>query len=258
VTTPILASKRTVGVGLKMYLDHSSTLRWLEGVRDVIGEHPAVVSGEVGVFVLPGFTALVEAAAILEGSLISFGAQDLAWADAGPYTGEVSGVDLAQIGCTFVEVGHAERRRHFLEDGDVFSRKLDAAYRNGLVPVLCVGEETRGSPSAAADVVVGQLDEALRVSMETGSTGPLVLAYEPVWAIGAPEPAPADFIRAVADAARSALDARPALAGSRLIYGGSASSGLLPSLGGSVDGLFLGRSSHDISVLKDVIDEAAL
>ncbi|MGV8970264.1 MAG: triose-phosphate isomerase family protein [Microbacteriaceae bacterium] len=257
MSSAALTGKRTVGVGLKMYLDHPSTLRWLEGVRDEIGEHPAVVSGAVGVFVLPGFTSLVEAATIFEGSPILFGAQDLSWADAGPYTGEVSGIDLAQIGCMFVEVGHAERKRHFAETGEIFSRKLDAAYRNGLVPVLCVGEEERGSAQKAGEIVVGQLDEALALSTQTDAVGPLVLAYEPVWAIGAPEPAPAEFIREVADTLRHAIEKRPALAGSRLIYGGSASSGLLPSLGDAVDGLFLGRSSHDISVLRDVIDEAA-
>lgn len=251
-------SRRIVGVGLKMYLDHRSTLRWIEGVREIAGTHPAVVSGDVTVFVLPGFASLVEAEAILSGTPILLGAQDLAWADTGPFTGEVSGVELSQIGCTFVEVGHAERRRHFHEDDDVFARKLDAAYRNSLVPVLCVGEEARGSAADAGETCVAQLDAALRLSLETGSVGPLVVAYEPVWAIGAPEPAPAEYIREVADRISLAIDSRPELAGSRLIYGGSASTGLLPALASSVDGLFLGRSSHDLRVLRAVIDEAAV
>ena len=255
--TSALQSRRILGVGLKMHLDHPTTLRWLEDVRDQAGTHSAVLSGDVAVFVLPGFVSLVEAARILDGSPIMLGAQDLAWADSGAFTGEVSAVELAQIGCQFVEVGHAERRRHFHEDDATFSRKLDAAFRNSLVPVLCVGEEKHGSAAEAGAICVAQLDAALQLSRETGSIGALVVGYEPVWAIGAPEPAPAEYIREVTHRIREALSSHVELAGSRLIYGGSASTGLLPTLGSSVDGLFLGRSSHDVGVLRQVIDEAA-
>lgn len=252
-----LQARRILGVGLKMHLDHPSTLRWLEDVRDQAGTHPAVLSGDVAVFVLPGFVSLVEAARILEGSPIMLGAQDLAWADAGAFTGEVSAVELAQVGCRFVEVGHAERRRHFHEDDVTFSRKLDAAFRNSLVPVLCVGEEERVSVAEAGAICGAQLDAALELSRQTGSIGPLVIGYEPVWAIGAPEPAPAEYIREVTSHIREVVASHEELAGTRLIYGGSARAGLLPALGSAVDGLFLGRSSLDVAVLRQVIDEAA-
>ncbi len=85
----------------------------------------------------------------------------------------------------------------------------------------------------------------------------MVVAYEPVWAIGAPEPAPTDHIRVVTRALRAALDADPARGGSRVIYGGSAGPGLLTRLDGDVDGVFLGRFAHDPAALAAVVDEAA-
>jgi triosephosphate isomerase len=255
--TSALTAPRVVGVGLKMYLDHFATARWLESVRQIARDHPSVTSGEVALFVLPTFPSLVGARDILAETKVYIGAQDIAWADAGPFTGEVSGVELRQVGCTFVEIGHGERRRHLGEDDSVVARKLDAAFRNGLTPVLCVGEDERVSASVAGTHCVDQLEAALALCLKTGSAAPLIVAYEPNWAIGAPQPAPAEYIREVASHLRVAMNSHPLLDGSRLIYGGSAGAGLLPSLGASVDGLFLGRSTHDTSVLRQVIDEAA-
>jgi len=253
----VLGARRIVGVGLKMYLDHPRTLEWIREVREIALVHPAILSGDVALFVLPTFPALVEAREILSDTSVFFGAQDLAWADAGPYTGEVSGIQLRQIGCSLVEVGHAERRTHFGEDDNIVARKLEAAQRNGLVPVLCVGEYERTSSSQAGAFCVEQLESTVATCLESGMGGPMIVAYEPVWAIGAPAPAPIDYIREVIGHLRHALDVYPQLAGSRLIYGGSAGAGLLPSLTPAVDGLFLGRSTHDTTVLKTILDEAA-
>ncbi|HEX7345247.1 MAG TPA: triose-phosphate isomerase, partial [Candidatus Limnocylindrales bacterium] len=123
--------------------------------------------------------------------------------------------------------------------------------RNGLRPVLCIGEEERVDPAAASERTIAQLADAL----DGAPAGPLIVAYEPVWAIGAPEPAPVEHIRTVARALREAVADRP---GTFVIYGGSAGPGLLTELGDAVDGLFLGRFAHDPVSLETVLDEAAV
>ena len=117
--------------------------------------------------------------------------------------------------------------------------------------MLCIGEAERDEPAVAAARTVAQLVDAL----DGAPAGPLIVAYEPVWAIGAPEPAPVDHIRAVTLALRQAVTDRP---GTLVIYGGSAGPGLLTELGDAVDGLFLGRFAHDPASLEAVLDEAAL
>lgn len=240
-----------------MYLDHRQTLEWAHGLAELVGGHPAVRSGEVGVFVLPSFPSLAAVVDALAGTEVRVGAQDLAWADSGAYTGEVSATQLAQVGCSLVEVGHAERRALFGESDQVIARKTAAAFRGALVPILCIGEPERVSPAEAARRCILEMHSALGESITADIAAPLVFAYEPRWAIGVADPAPPAYIAEVAERIREAIDVMPALAGSRLIYGGSAGSGLLPQLGGAVDGLFLGRSGHDLSVVERILDEAA-
>jgi triosephosphate isomerase len=138
-----------------------------------------------------------------------------------------------------VEVGHAERRTLFGETDTVVAAKTQAAFRNGLIPILCVGEPTRTDPIAAAEMCIGQvLSAAVRGS--DGPAGQVIIAYEPFWAIGASQPAPSAYVADVCQRVRIALaDQLPDFA---LLYGGSAGPGLLTALGANVDGLFLGRS----------------
>jgi triosephosphate isomerase len=243
-----------VGVSLKMYFDRARTLEWSREVAAIAAEHEAVRSGLVDLVVLPGFTTLVEVAAVLEPTSARLGAQDLFWEDRGAYTGEVSGSDLAELGCTFAEIGHAERRSVLGETDDMVADKVAAAVRNSLTPLLCVGELTEGSPEDAATECIAQLRASL--SRVEGDVPSLVLAYEPVWAIGAAAAASPTHISAVSALVREWLDAQPSIASSRVIYGGSAGPGLLGRLGPSIDGLFLGRFAHDANALATVLDEA--
>jgi triosephosphate isomerase len=252
----------TVGVSLKMYFGHARTLEWARAVADVARAHPAVTGGLVDLFVVPTFPSLVGVREALAGTRVHLGAQDLAWADEGAFTGEVSGRELREVGCDLVEVGHAERRRLFGEDARVVADKVHAALRNGLTPLLCVGEET--APAAGADdavaaalaAVTAQLESDLAAAAAAGALGPVLVAYEPVWAIGAPAPAPDAHIVGVLDGLRAWLDARPELAGSRVIYGGSAGPGLLTRGAGRIRGLFLGRFAHDPAAVAAILDEA--
>jgi triosephosphate isomerase len=201
--------------------------------------------------VIPSFPVLPAAAELLAGSPLLLGAQNCGWAD-GPWTGEVAPSMLAELGVRLVEIGHAERRRHFGEDGAMIARKVQAADDAGLTPLLCVGEPARGEPAAAADFVHRQIRSA--VDGDWDLAGGLVIAYEPVWAIGAAEPAAAGYVSEVVRRLRRQL-ASSGLEDLPVIYGGSAKPGLLPALDG-VSGLFLGRFAHNPANFGAVLDEA--
>ncbi|WP_017569293.1 triose-phosphate isomerase family protein [Nocardiopsis halotolerans] len=244
-----------IGVSLKMYFSHARTLAWCREVDETAGAHPAVRSGAAELVVLPTFPALVPVRALL-GDSVRVGAQDLAVADRGAFTGEVGGPELAEVGCAFAEVGHAERRNVVGETDETVGRKLAAALRNGLTPIVCVGEAVRTDPSDAARTVSEELRRLLAPARAEGLSGRVVVAYEPHWAIGASESAPVDHIAAVCRRLRSDLRADADLPDSRVIYGGSAGPGLLTELGDAVQGLFLGRFAHDPRALTRVLDEA--
>jgi triosephosphate isomerase len=251
-----------IGVSTKMYMGYRDCLDWLARIQHEVDSRPALVAGRVVPFVIPSFPVLPAARGVIEGSRLLLGAQNCGWAD-GPWTGEVSPSFLAELGVRFVEIGHAERRRHFGEDNTMIARKVRAADDAGITPLLCVGEETRDERSAtgagrAAAFVHQQIAEAVGGDWSLASR--LVVAYEPVWAIGAAEHAGARYVAAVVGSLRKLLAAHSHEAGSALgelpvIYGGSAKPGLLPALDG-VSGLFLGRFAHDAENFGKVLDEA--
>jgi len=242
----------TVGVSLKMYFGFRQSLDWCAEVSELARVHPAITSGAVELFVIPSFPSLAASVEIFEGSGVVVGAQDLFWDDRGAFTGEVSGAELAEIGVGVVEVGHAERRRIFAETDEIVAAKTSASLRNGIAPVLCIGEKEQVAAPEAAAEVIRQLESAL----EGAPDGRVIVAYEPVWAIGAAEPAQPDHIRAVCSLLREAVDGFTGRDGSVVIYGGSAGPGLLTELRGDADGLFLGRFAHNPDALKVVLDEA--
>ena len=233
-----------VAVSLKMYFERRRTLDYVDRAARIAAGSGAVASGTVTMAVYTDFLTLDAASRTLQGTDVLLGAQDLAAADRGAHTGEVSGADLAALGVRTVEVGHFERRTLYREDESVVAAKTRAALRNGLVPMLCVGEPERTAPEAAAAAVAKQIRSALG---GRATDQELWIGYEPYWAIGAPAPAPADEVRAVCTAVRERLaDLAP---GARLVYGGSAGPGLLTRLAPAVDGVFLGRFAHDPAAL---------
>lgn len=238
-------SALTIGISLKMYFGRARTVEWCRAVAGIARSHPAVTDERVRLVVLPSHPYLLEVGSVFASTPVRIGGQDLFWEDEGAFTGEVSGAQLRELGCDYVEIGHAERRRIFGEDDAVVAAKTAAAFRNGLTPLLCVGEERRSSVEDATAECVAQLDSALSTA-----SGPVVVAYEPVWAIGAAEPASPPYIAAVCNALRSHLSSR-----GQVIYGGSAKPGLLTELGDGVDGLFLGRFAHDPSAVATILDE---
>ncbi len=241
---PAPEGRRRVGVSLKMYMDHARTMQWLAEVAAM-----AVPEG-VELFVIPDFLSLYPASSLLVGSKVALGAQDVFWEDSGAYTGEISAPMLAAAGCRYVEIGHAERRALFGETDAMTAAKAAAAVRSGLIPLLCVGEPERGDAEAAVAYCGAQIDAVLAV---VGADAEVLVAYEPVWAIGASEPADAAHIRTVCRGLRQQLSHPRA----GLIYGGRAGPGLFRSLEATTDGLFLGRFAHDTGALAQVLLEVA-
>ena len=244
----------TIGVSLKMYFGHAEALRWFDRVAELAAAHPALRSGAAELFVIPSFPALPAAVERLVPAGVRVGAQDLFWEDRGAFTGEVSGAELAELGVTLAEIGHAERRRLFGETDETVARKTAAALRNGLTPVLCVGEADQTDAARAASHCIAEFDRAV-AGVEPGHAGGVLVAYEPHWAIGAAEPASPAHIAGVTERLAAHVATVPGYEESRVIYGGSAKPGLLPKLGSAVGGLFLGRFAHDPAALGAILDE---
>ncbi len=238
-----------------MYFDYERTLTWARQVAEFARQDEALQTGEVGLFVLPDFVSMAAVVDIFADTPISVGAQDIFWDDDGAYTGEISGPQLRGVGSKVVLIGHAERKRMFGETAESVALKSAAALRNGLVPIICVGESSLDGTAAAIQVCIAQLENALTLA----PLGPhsIVVAYEPEWAIGAQNAAEPEHIRAVCDALGLWLQRSPSVGSSWVIYGGSAGPGLLSGLGSDVNGLFLGRFAHDPEALRAVVDEAA-
>ena len=250
----MLTAPVTIGVSLKMYFGHAEATTWFARVADAVSGHPGIASGAVRLIVIPTYLQVLPALEAFSASRVLVGAQDVAAADSGAYTGEVSAAELAEVGARVAEIGHAERRRLFGESDETVAAKASAALRNGLTPLLCVGEVEHVAGSEAISETVAQLDAGLAGAAD----GAVVVAYEPAWAIGAASPAPLEHIATVCAGLRAAIEARPGRTGSAVIYGGSAGPGLLTALGDAVDGLFLGRFAHDVGALVDVLDEASV
>lgn len=179
--------------------------------------------------VCPPFTALLAVAALLEGSDIGLGAQNIHWEESGAYTGEIAAPMVAEL-CDYVIIGHSERRAYFGETDETVNRKVEAALAHSLTPIVCVGETLEENEAhRTAEVVSRQVREGLAgISLGGGDEIPLVIAYEPVWAIGTGRAATADGANAVlADVIR------PALAN---LFGESVSQVIRILYGGSVKG----------------------
>jgi triosephosphate isomerase (TIM) len=207
---------------------------------------------QVEVAVLPPFTALRSAQTLIEGDKlrIAYGAQDLSPHDSGAYTGDVSGPMLAKLGCDYVLAGHSERRRYHMESDALVHAKVQAALRWGLTPILCVGEplEVRQSGHQVAHTL-GQLEAALNGIPAAAAAG-LVIAYEPIWAIGTGQvgtPADAQEMTAAIRSWISEIHDAETAFSVRILYGGSVMPGNIAPIMAQpdVDGALVGGASLD-------------
>jgi triosephosphate isomerase (TIM) len=263
----------------KMNLTHLEAIGLVQKLAFSLKE-PELEAAEV--VVLPPFTALRSVQTLVTGDKleIGYGAQDLSVQDSGAYTGEVSGAMLAALACRYVVVGHSERRALHGEDDAVVAGKVQAALRHGLVPILCVGEglEVRRAGRHVPHCI-SQLDAALEgLTAEqltgsgegtgiaggggSGSGGGIVIAYEPVWAIGTGEVATPEDAQEVCGAVRSRLTERfgAETAGIvRILYGGSVKAANTAGImaGPDVDGALVGGASLDADEFAQICRTAA-
>ncbi len=244
----------------KLNLPRAAAQHWCRSFRALAAQHPIPAGIEIGV--APTFTSLDAVREGCAGLPVLLGAQNLHWEPSGAFTGEVSAEMLAEAGVTHAIVGHSERRHIFGETDERVGRKVAAAREAGLIPILCLGEtEDEREAGRTEEVTEVQLRRGLAgVSPRDG--GELVLAYEPVWAIGTGRVALPEQVAEAHGFLRSILAsiAGPAIARQvRVLYGGSVNAGNASGLARlpDVDGFLVGGASLDPGGFRRIVNETA-
>ncbi|MGX1694360.1 triose-phosphate isomerase [Microbacterium keratanolyticum] len=239
--TPLIAGN------WKMNLDHLQAVAFVQKLHWTLKDAKHE-DGTVEVAVFPPFTDLRSVQTLIDADKIPFalGAQDLSAHDSGAYTGEISGAFLSKLDAKYVIIGHSERREYHAEGDDVVAAKVKAALKHGLVPVICVGETAEDLEKFGASAVpAGQLKAALE---GVPASAEIVVAYEPVWAIGSGQAATPAQAQEVCAALRSVLSTvldADAAARTRVLYGGSVKASNIASFmrEPDVDGALVGGAS---------------
>ena len=212
----------------------------------------------VEVMIAPTFTALYQVAQVLKGSAIALGAQNLYWEKQGAFTGEISSEMLVDAGCSQVIIGHSERRQFFGETDATVNRKIAAALAAKLVPVFCIGET---EPQREAGETFSVLDKQVRDGLKDfgfGDLGSLVVAYEPVWAIGTGKTASREQAQEAHHFIRSLIETlfgKPLASAVRILYGGSVKPDNVRALMEmpDVDGALVGGASLDPETFSKLV-----
>ncbi|MCL4386668.1 MAG: triose-phosphate isomerase [Cyanobacteria bacterium] len=255
--------KLYVGTSWKMNKTVNESRQYIHALCDFMNNNPQKIKN-LEVFVLPAFLAIDSAIQIINktNSDLKIGAQDCCWEDFGAFTGEVSPMHLKDLGATYVELGHAERRNIFMETDEMVSKKVAAVIKNNMKPILCIGEEEKPSQiNIALHFLEHQLLDDLD-KIDVGDLKNIVIAYEPVWAIGATASAPLDYIEEAMDFLRNLLNKK---FGSNcgndqvIIYGGS----VTPESARDIlalknnDGIFVGRAALNVEYFINMIKMAS-
>jgi triosephosphate isomerase len=211
--------------------------------------------------VCPPFTALMAVSRLVKDTDIRLGAQDMYWKDKGAFTGEISAPMLAEF-CQYVILGHSERRTYFGETNETVSRKVQAALAHGLIPLVCVGETLEENEAGrAAGVISRQVHEAL-TGVDVLDTSRIVIAYEPIWAIGTGRAATAEgvdaLIRNVIRPTVSGLFGEGVAQGLRILYGGSVDPGNAAQFfrQPEIDGALVGGASLKARSFIEIVEAA--
>ena len=244
-----MARKPLIAGNWKMNLNHYEAIALVQKIAFSL---PEKYFAKVDVTVIPPFTDLRSVQTLVDGDKLklTYGAQDLSPHDSGAYTGDISGAFLAKLGCTFAVVGHSERRTYHNEDDATVAAKAAAAFKHGLTPIVCIGEgleirEAGNHVTHCTDQLKGSLAGLTAEQLTT-----VVIAYEPVWAIGTGRVASAADAQEVCAAIRKELAelSTPAIAaGVRVLYGGSVNAKNVGEIVAQddVDGALVGGASLD-------------
>ncbi|MCS0603286.1 triose-phosphate isomerase [Streptomyces sp. LP11] len=249
--TPLMAGN------WKMNLNHLEAIAHVQKLAFALADKDYEA---VEVAVLPPFTDLRSVQTLVDGDKlkIRYGAQDVSRHDSGAYTGEISGPMLAKLKCTYVVIGHSERRQYHDETDEIVNAKVKAAYKHGLTPILCVGEEldVRQAGNHVGHTLA-QLEGGLKdVPAEQAET--IVVAYEPVWAIGTGQVCGADDAQEVCAAIRAKiaeLYSGEVADKVRVQYGGSVKSGNVAEImaKADIDGALVGGASLDADEFVKIV-----
>ncbi len=245
----------------KMNRTHSETESLIMEIlsrRRERGEEDAAVDTVIA----PPFTSLPLAARLLAGTGIALGAQNCHWEEEGAFTGEISAKMLAEGGCTWVILGHSERREYAAESDQQISRKAQAALFWGLTPILCVGEKRDERESGRAESVVEAQIERCLEDLQPDADRRIVIAYEPVWAIGSGEqPTPEEIhsMHRLIRAEAAGMLGETAGESLPILYGGSVTPFTAPPILAmeDVDGVLVGGASLEADTFLSIVSEAA-
>jgi triosephosphate isomerase len=236
--SPRWGPQRTLGISLKLYFTPQQTLNYYQSLAPLI---TLATSLNIHLFLIPSVITLP---LLLQPSIssnsntksftiespsrnkIGLGAQNCSSYDSGAYTGEISPLELSLLGCDMVEIGHAERRKLFGETDETVAKKADAVIRNNMTPLVCIGEQTHSTVENAVKECRPQITSILDLAFPKLKENEIVFAYEPVWAIGQPKPASAEYVVAVTKELRKICE-ETGRDDVRIIYGGSAGPGII-------------------------------
>ncbi|MGE2737972.1 triose-phosphate isomerase [Mycolicibacterium vaccae] len=244
-----MSRKPLIAGNWKMNLNHFEAIALVQKIAFSL---PDKYFDKVDVTVIPPFTDLRSVQTLVDGDKLrlTYGAQDLSQHDSGAYTGEISGAFLAKLGCTFVVVGHSERRTYHGETDELVAAKAAAALKHGLSPIVCIGEQLEVREAGNhVEFNVNSLRGSL-AGLTAEQISQTVIAYEPVWAIGTGRVASAADAQEVCEAIRKeigALASPEVAAGVRVLYGGSVNAKNVGEIVGQadVDGALVGGASLD-------------
>ena len=261
-----MANKRRIIAGnWKMYKTAKEAVALVQGLEDrledIFGDDEEL--GGVEVIVCPPFTDLKSVYTVLwqDKPPIKLGAQDMFWEDEGAYTGEVSPLMLKDLDCEFVIIGHSERRQYFCETDETVNKKVKAALKHGIVPIMCCGEslaqrEAGETESFIQSQILGGMEGLTEADMKK-----FIIAYEPIWAIGTGQTALPEDANKVIGHIRSVLASRfgDSIAQAvPILYGGSVKGGNIAEFMAepNINGALVGGASLDADSFADIIKNA--
>jgi triosephosphate isomerase (TIM) len=242
----------------KMHTDLATAVRL---ASDMVRATADAAGDRVTVAICPPFVSLEAASEILRGSPVRLGAQNMHEEDEGAFTGEISASMLTSVGCDYVIIGHSERRQLFGETDHGIGRKTVAAMRHGLVPIVCVGETLHERDQGEEEAVVQRQVMAALEDIELDDAENLVIAYEPVWAIGTGRTATPEQAQAMHGHIRSLLEERFGSTGRdvEILYGGSVKPDNAAELFAQpdIDGGLIGGASLNADAFASIVAAAA-
>ncbi len=247
IRTPLMAGN------WKMYKTSPEAVETASRLVELVAD-----TADVDIMIAPVFTAIDPVSKVVKGSRVGLGAQNLYWEKEGAYTGEISADMLVSAGCQYVIIGHSERRQYFGETDETVNKKISAAIAAKLIPVFCIGEtEAERESGKTFSVLDKQVKDGLKEKV-VNDLGSLVIAYEPVWAIGTGKTATSDQAQEAHQYIRSLIDANfgTALADSvRILYGGSVKPANVSELMAKpdIDGALVGGASLDAESFSQIV-----